>query len=174
MTENGSRIWSPWRSEHMERFVDRHRPTDDLTGLFEHIAASDADEKHLVVWRGRTVFVLMNLFPYNNGHLMIAPYRKVDRYAGLTEEERHEIADVAGMCQNWLDEALSPEGYNIGMNIGKAGGAGIPGHLHVHVVPRWSGDTNFMPTIADVKVVPQAMQETYDRLRTIARRSEQP
>jgi ATP adenylyltransferase len=152
----------------MERFIDRHRPTDDLTGLFELIGKSDTDEEHLVVWRGKTAFVLMNLFPYNNGHLLIAPYRKVAQYVDLTEEERHELADVVALCQKWLDETLAPEGFNVGMNIGKASGAGIPGHLHVHVVPRWSGDTNFMPTVADVKVVPQSIQDTYARLRAAA------
>lgn len=154
----------------MERFIDRHRPSDDLTGLFERIGSSDEDEDHLVVWRGQTVFVLMNLFPYNNGHLMIAPYRKVTRFTELTEDERHEMSDVVAKCEAWLDECLSPEGYNIGMNVGRAGGAGIPDHLHMHVVPRWSGDTNFMPTIADVKVVPQSMQETYILLRAAAKR----
>lgn len=150
-----------------------HRPEGELAGLFERIgASSDDDEAHLVVWRGQSVFVLMNLFPYNNGHLLVAPYRKVERYADLTETERHELADVIGRCQDWLDETLRPEGYNVGMNLGKAAGAGIPGHLHVHVVPRWSGDTNFMPTVADVKVVPQSLQETYGRLRTIANRSD--
>ena len=153
----------------MERFIDRHSPAGDLTGLFDLIGRSDADEEHLVVWRGKTTFVLMNLFPYNNGHLLIAPYRKVALYVDLTEEERHELADVVALCQKWLDETLAPEGFNVGMNIGKASGAGIPGHLHIHVVPRWSGDTNFMPTIADVKVVPQSIQETYARLRAAAR-----
>ena len=162
-------MWSPWRSEHMERFIDRHRPAGDLTGLFELIGQSDTDEEHLVVWRGKTTFVLMNLFPYNNGHLLIAPYRKVALYVDLTEEERHELADVVALCQKWLNETLGPEGFNVGMNIGKASGAGIPGHLHMHVVPRWSGDTNFMPTVADVKVVPQSIQDTYARLRAAAR-----
>jgi len=154
----------------MERFMDRHRPTGELTGLFETIGRSDNDEEHLVVWRGERVFVLMNLFPYNNGHLLIAPYRKVARYQDLTDEERDELGEVIGRCLDWLEEALNPEGYNVGFNLGKAGGAGIPDHLHAHVVPRWSGDTNFMPTVADVKVVPQAIQETYWRLRKAANR----
>lgn len=171
MSQRESHIWSPWRSEHMERFMDQHRPTEDLTGLFETIGKSENDEEHLVVWRGKWVFVLMNLFPYNNGHLLIAPYRKVARYQDLTDNERVELASTISSCLDWLDEALRPEGYNVGFNLGKAGGAGIPDHLHAHVVPRWSGDTNFMPTLADVKVVPQAIQDTYARLRAAANRS---
>lgn len=151
--------------------MDRHRPATDLRGVFEAIGRSDDDEEHLVVWRGPTVFVLMNLFPYNNGHLLIAPYRKVARYRDLTSEERIELAETIGRCLDWLDEAVNPEGYNVGFNLGKAAGAGIPDHLHAHVVPRWSGDTNFMPTVADVKVVPQAIQETYARLRQAVNRS---
>jgi ATP adenylyltransferase len=154
----------------MERFKALHSPSEDLAGLFEGIGNAQDDEKHLVVWRGVSVFVLMNLFPYNNGHMMIAPYRRVASYMELTTEERHELADVLAKCQQWLDEVLRPEGYNIGMNLGKAAGAGIPGHLHVHVVPRWSGDTNFMPTVADIKVVPQAIEETYSKLRAVADR----
>jgi len=124
------------------------------------------------VWRGETVFVVMNLYPYNNGHLMVVPYRQVARYGALTDAERTELASTVNLAIKWLDEALEPEGYNVGMNEGVAGGAGVPSHIHVHVVPRWSGDTNFMPTVAETKVVPQAIEESYRRIQEIALRPE--
>jgi ATP adenylyltransferase len=158
----------------MAQFADKHRPSADRADLFEAIGRSADDERNLVVWRGVRVFVVMNLYPYNNGHVLVIPFRRVERYQDLTPEERIELADVIGYAIDWIDEALSPEGYNVGLNLGKAAGAGIPKHLHVHVVPRWSGDTNFMPSIADVKVVPQAIEETFRRLRSIADRSKQP
>lgn len=160
-------MWSPWRSRHIERAAqDAHREEYDT--LFERLAAEpERDETNLVLWRGETVFVAMNLYPYNNGHLMIAPYRKVADYEMLTPEERTEMAHTVARCIGWLREALNPDGFNVGMNLGQAGGAGIPGHLHQHVVPRWNGDTNFMPTLAEVKVVPEALEETYRKLRGV-------
>jgi ATP adenylyltransferase len=107
----------------------------------------------------------MNLYPYNNGHVLIVPFREVARYVDLDETERSEIAETIDKVISWIDGALEPEGYNIGMNEGIASGAGVPEHLHVHVVPRWSGDTNFMPTIGDVKVVPESIEQSYRRIR---------
>lgn len=162
------RIWSPWRSQH----IDSLRDADDVgTGersLFSRIAAQERDEENLVVFRGRQVFVVMNLYPYNNGHLLIVPYREVVSYVDLTADERDELGEVLQRALAWLEDAVGPDGFNVGMNIGKAAGAGIPRHLHMHVVPRWEGDTNFMPTIADVKVVPEAMVDTYRKLRRAA------
>ena len=110
------------------------------------------------------MFVIMNLHPYNNGHLMIIPYREVSSYEDLSPEEQVELAASIERCIRWLKHALQPEGFNVGMNLGKAAGAGIPRHLHMHVVPRWSGDTNFMPTVAEMKVVPEALVDTYKKL----------
>lgn len=168
MSGSDRRIWSPWRSEHMERFVDRHRPVDDLSRLFETIGQSTDDEEHLVVWRGEKVFVLMNLFPYNNGHLLVAPYRRVERLQELDVDERSELVETISRCTEWLEEVLSPDGFNVGMNLGRAGGAGIPGHLHAHVVPRWAGDTNFMSTTADLRVIPESIRDTYVKIRRVA------
>lgn len=157
-------MWSPWRSQHIER-VAGEGPSSSDRSLFARLAAEGRDEENLILWRGETMFVIMNRYPYNNGHLMIVPFREVGAYDALTAAEQVEIARTIAACIGWLRHALRPEGFNVGMNLGAAAGAGIPDHLHVHVVPRWSGDTNFMPTIADVKVVPEAIEATYRKLR---------
>ena len=159
------RMWSPWRSKHIERMTEP-APTEPGS-LFTRMAAEDRDADNLILWRGLSVFVVMNLYPYNNGHLMIVPYREVARYEDLTAEEQVDIAHTLARCIQWLRQALSPEGFNVGLNLGLAAGAGIPEHLHMHVVPRWHADTNFMPTIAEIKVVPEALEDTYYKLRAI-------
>lgn len=158
-------LWSPWRAQHIATFNQSHTPADGPGSLFSRMAAEDRDAENLIVWRGERVFVVMNLYPYNNGHLLIVPYRCVADFEALTAEEQAEMAHTVARCMGWLRTALQPEGFNVGLNQGVAGGAGIPEHVHLHVVPRWAGDTNFMPTLADVKVVPEAMQATYARLR---------
>ncbi len=157
-------IWSPWRAQHIETFKRQHGPAAGTGSIFSRMAAEDRDAENLIVWRGAYVFVVMNLYPYNNGHLLIVPYRCVETFDALTPEEQTEMAHTLSRCMIWLRETLKPEGFNVGLNQGIASGAGIPEHVHMHVVPRWTGDTNFMPTVGEVKVVPQAMQETYDRL----------
>lgn len=159
------RIWSPWRSQHLDSLRLPEEDDSSESTLFSRLARSNRDEENLIVYRGEHVFVVMNLYPYNNGHLLIVPYREIQNYTDLTPVERIELNEVLGRCMEWLNEALGPDGFNVGMNIGKAAGAGIPEHLHMHVVPRWSGDTNFMPTVADVKVVPESMRDTYRKLK---------
>jgi ATP adenylyltransferase len=159
------RMWSPWRSLHVAEFESRHRP-EGAGSVFSRIAATpERDEEHLVLWRGRTAFVLMNLYPYNNGHLLLVPYREVAEYRSLNPEEQAELAALIGRSMGWLERALAPHGYNVGLNQGSASGAGIPEHLHLHVVPRWNGDTNFMPVLGGAKVIPEAMADTYRKLR---------
>ncbi len=155
-------MWSPWRSRHIES--TSRRTGEERATLFLRIAEANDDEANLVLYRGETAFVVMNLYPYNNGHLLIVPFRQVDTYEALTGEEQVEIAHLTERCIRWLRHALQPNGFNVGMNIGLAAGAGVPEHLHVHVVPRWRADTNFMATTADVKVIPEAMQDTYRKL----------
>lgn len=162
------RMWSPWRSRHIEKLSEGRHGKEDREKLFEAIGRDDRDEENFVVWRGELVYVVMNLFPYNNGHLLIVPYRRVEQYDALTAEEQIAIARTIDRCIRWLRAALRPDGFNVGMNLGRAAGAGVPEHLHVHVVPRWSGDTNFMSTTADMKVIPEAMKETYAKLRRAA------
>jgi ATP adenylyltransferase len=157
------RMWSPWRSEYLTQSAEAG--PGDGRSVFARLAAEDQDEKNLVVWRGEHVFVVMNLYPYNNGHVLIVPYREVAAYVALSPAEQAEIASTIERCLRWLEQALQPEGFNVGMNLGAAAGAGVPQHLHVHVVPRWRGDTNFMPTIAEVRVVPEALRDTYRKLR---------
>ncbi len=167
------RMWSPWRSQHIERIAAD--PDEYGKDLFSRIGADRTrDEENLVLWRGETHFVVMNLFPYNNGHLLIVPYRAVATYQELVVEERVELAHAIGKCIEWLNAALSPEGINVGMNIGKAAGAGIPDHLHTHVVPRWTGDTSFMSSAADTRVIPESMDATYRKLKQAVANLPQP
>ena len=159
-------MWSPWRSQH----ISERQPENENNpheSVFSRLVREDKDEDNLILWRGASVFVIMNLYPYNNGHLMIVPYREIANYEDLTAAEQVEVAHTIDSCIRWLKRALQPEGFNVGMNLGKAGGAGIPRHLHVHVVPRWSGDTNFMASIADTKVIPEALMDTYTKIRNV-------
>lgn len=165
-------MWSPWRSKHIASFKTAPTEHKNDRSLFSRLASEDRDEENLIVWRGELLYVIMNLYPYNNGHVMIIPYREVSEYEDLTVDEQIEVARTIERCIRWLKSALGPEGFNVGMNIGKAAGAGIPCHLHVHVVPRWSGDTNFMPTVGEVKVVSEAIQDTYRKLRRAVIESE--
>lgn len=160
-------LWSPWRARHIARMSeDGSGPSEDQS-LFERLASSGDDEANLILWRGDHVFVIMNLYPYNNGHLMIVPYRRVAGFEDLEAAEQFEISQTMAACTRWLRRALRPEGFNIGMNLGSAAGAGVPDHLHVHVVPRWSGDTNFMPAIAETKVLPEDIHTTFRRIRDV-------
>jgi len=133
--------------------------------VFSRLEAEHRDTENLILWRGERVFVIMNRYPYNNGHLLILPYRVVSRYEDLSPEEQTEIARTIDRCILWLKTSLHPDGFNVGMNLGMAGGAGIPQHLHMHVVPRWQSDTNFMPSIGEVKVIPEAIVDTYRKIR---------
>jgi ATP adenylyltransferase len=131
----------------------------------------DRDAENLIVERGETCYVILNAFPYNNGHLMVVPYRHVDHPGLLTPEEQGEMMGSAARMTGLLSEISHPDGYNLGMNVGSAGGAGIAAHLHLHVVPRWNGDTNFMPVVAETKVMPQTLPQVWERLQA-ARRAE--
>jgi ATP adenylyltransferase len=124
-------------------------------------------EKNLVVSRGELAFVILNLFPYNTGHLMVAPYRHTGELDDLTHEEVDEIWSLTRRSVRAHRETSQPHGFNIGINLGEVAGAGVPGHFHLHVVPRWGGDTNFMPVTADTKVLPEMLAETYARLRPL-------
>ena len=156
MTE---RLWAPWRLEYVQGGAD----APDC--IFCARAASAGDEAGLVVHRGERAFVLMNLYPYSNGHLMIAPYRHVAEPGGLDEDERRELWALLDRALAALRAVATPDGFNAGLNLGRVAGAGVEGHLHLHVVPRWNGDTNFMPVLADVKVMPEHITRTAAKLR---------
>jgi ATP adenylyltransferase len=157
-------MWSPWRSEYVSDAAERVS-TEEGTSLFTQLLDEDNDPENLILWRGEHVFVIMNLYPYNNGHLLIVPYREVTNYTALHSPEQQAVSATIDRCIRWLETALSPQGFNVGMNLGAAAGAGIPEHLHVHVVPRWGGDTNFMSTTARTRVLPEDLSTTYQKLR---------
>jgi len=155
------RLWSPWRMAYV-------RGGGDGGGcLFCDLAAQPehADEGNHLLARGRLSFVLLNAYPYNPGHLMVAPYRHTGRYGDLTVEELTEMMAFAGTAIAALEEESDAHGFNLGMNLGQVAGAGIADHLHLHLVPRWGGDTNFMPVVGRTKVLPELLDETYRRLR---------
>lgn len=130
----------------------------------EHLAAND-DETHNILQRGPHTFVLLNAFPYNTGHVMIAPQRHVGELTELTTDERAELMEMTVRSVEVITSAMGPDGFNTGMNLGAAAGAGVPGHLHIHVVPRWGGDTNFMPVVGETKVLPEMLADTAAKLR---------
>ena len=153
-------LHAPWRIEYILS------PKPELKeGLFTRIAQSSDDEANYVIVRDRSCFALLNKYPYNGGHLMVVPYKEVPDLNGLTDEESADLWKLVRRCVNALTTVMKPDGFNIGINLGKVAGAGIAEHLHIHVVPRWNGDTNFMPVIANTGVVPQALIEVAAKLR---------
>ena len=153
-------LHAPWRIDYILS------PKPDLkAGLFTRIAQSSDDEANLVVARDRTCFALLNRYPYNGGHLMTVPYKEVPDLDGLTEEELAGLWKLTRRCIAALKNVMRADGFNVGINLGKVAGAGIAEHLHIHVVPRWNGDTNFMPVIANTTVVPEALKEIAVKLR---------
>ena len=152
-------LWAPWRMAYIES------PKGDGEGdIFVDLPAQEDDRKNLILHRGRTAFVMMNAYPYTNGHLLVAPFRQVTDVTQLTDEETLEIGRLVADGVRWVRNAYRPDGFNLGVNMGSAAGAGIPQHLHYHVVPRWNGDTNFMTSVGDIRVMPQDLHESFDRL----------
>jgi ATP adenylyltransferase len=155
-------LWSPWRSNYIESFKK-----EQSGGECIFCAAVEKDIKdmdNLVVHKSKNTLVMMNLYPYNNGHLMVVPKRHLGSLEQFTTEESHELMDEILLAEKVLQKIYSPQGFNIGANLGRAGGAGIEDHIHFHIVPRWNGDTNFMPAIGEVKVISQDLAETKKRL----------
>ncbi len=156
------RMFSPWRSEYIETFK---KPRKRRGSLFTAAAKSGDDDGNLIVWRGEHCFVIMNRYPYNSGHLMVVPYREVADFQDLSTVELAEIMALTQRSIRALDKVLGPHGYNFGANLGRVSGAGIENHIHFHVVPRWNGDTNFMPVLADTKVVSEEIRKTHKKLK---------
>jgi len=151
-------LWAPWRLEYITG--------EKVEGcIFCVFPQQNDDEKNHILYRGKRAFVIMNAFPYSNGHLLVPPYRHIADITELTDEENLEIMQLTQMCCKALAAICKPDGFNVGINLGTAAGAGIADHLHLHVVPRWNGDTNFMPVFADVKVIPEALETTYKKLK---------
>ncbi|GAA2528175.1 HIT family protein [Rarobacter incanus] len=157
------RLWTPHRMAYID---GEAKPADRSERQCPFCAAANADddEGHLVVARGKLAYVICNLFPYNSGHLLICPYRHVADYTDLTVPERDEVAELTQRAMVVVRSVMGPDGFNLGMNQGDVAGAGIAAHLHQHVVPRWSGDANFFPIIAQTKAMPQLLADTRRRL----------
>ena len=152
------RLWSPWRMQ----YLTDERPHGCVFCL---AVAQSRDEENLIAWRGERAFVMLNRYPYNAGHLMVIPYEHVASVECLPPETLTEMMLLVNRSLAALRRAMSPEGFNIGANLGHVAGAGIADHVHMHIVPRWEGDTNFMPVLADVRVVPELLADTYRKLR---------
>jgi ATP adenylyltransferase len=160
------RLWTPWRRAFVEGADNRSAECFLCAIVAEH-----DDRKNLVPFRGERVFVLLNLYPYNSGHLMVAPYAHTGDLANLDVAIANELMHVTQRSIDVLQRAYRPDAFNLGMNLGAPAGAGVPDHLHVHVVPRWTGDTNFMPVLGETKVLPESLEQTYERLEPFFHRA---
>ncbi len=157
------RMFSPWRSRYIETFSSPREKGGACVLCMAH--EDGMDDERMVVYRGSAVFVVLNHYPYNSGHLMIVPYRHVDDITLLTEEEAAETMELTKMMMAALRKVSHPDGFNFGSNVGRTAGAGIDQHIHFHLVPRWNGDTNFMPILADTKLISEDMKEILRKLR---------
>jgi ATP adenylyltransferase len=155
-------LWAPWRIEYLEG----ERKPNFLREAAE--AANDSD--HLVVYRRKNSFLMMNLYPYAPGHLMVVPYRMISRLAELTDGEKIELMDLASYAERLLEEVVKAQGFNVGWNVGAASGAGVADYLHLHVVPRWNGDHNFMTVLGGTRVIPMGLAPLYEKLRAATER----
>lgn len=152
-------LWAPWRMRYIET---ADRPDGCI---FCTKPEEQADEENLILARGERCFIIMNAFPYSNGHLMISPYRHTANLDDLEDDELLELMTMTRRAVNTLKSAFKPDGFNIGVNMGRIAGAGIADHVHIHVVPRWSGDTNFMTVLGDIRVIPESLAVVYGRLK---------
>ena len=153
-------LWAPWRM----RYIEASSGEKPDGCIFVELPAQDDDRNNLILYRGKTAFVMLNRYPYTNGHLMIAPYQHTADLTELSDAELLEINQLVSTCVTWIKKAFNPQGFNIGVNLGTVAGAGIPDHVHWHILPRWAGDTNFMTTVGGLRVHPISLEETYDRL----------
>jgi ATP adenylyltransferase len=158
------RLWATWRMKYISSIGE------EATGcIFCDLPREEDGPANLIVHRGKHTFVILNLYPYNNGHAMVVPSRHVAQLHELTDEESLEMMQLAGLLTSALSDTIKAQGFNLGMNLGRVAGAGIPGHVHLHVVPRWLGDTNFMPVVGETRVLPEDLAETYEKVRAALR-----
>ncbi|MGB9726007.1 MAG: HIT family protein [Fervidicoccaceae archaeon] len=155
-------IWAPWRSSYLSSVTSGERAGCIFCEMLNN---GKSDRENLIVYRGRKVFVVLNRYPYTSGHFMIVPYRHVPTPEELDEEERMEIMDVVSLSVKALKLSYRPDGINMGINLGRAAGAGVEGHMHIHVVPRWIGDANFMSVVGGVRVISESLETSYEKLR---------
>lgn len=152
-------LWAPWRIAYIQE-----QPKESGCFLCNSFHGNQ-DEKHLIVYRGKECFCILNKYPYNSGHLMIVPNKHKPDISDLTDQEMLEIMKLTRDMKELLMAMMKPEGFNLGINLGRSAGAGLVGHFHLHIVPRWNGDTNFMPIISDVKVIPQSLEDLYKEFK---------
>ncbi len=162
---NKKLLWAPWRIEYITSEKEKGC-------IFCNKPKENRDEENLILFRGKKGFVIMNRFPYNSGHLMVVPYTHKMNFEDLDEEELLELGKLIQISIKVLKEAMNPDAFNVGLNLGKTAGAGIEEHLHYHIVPRWNGDTNFMPVISDTRIVPESLENTYKKLKKIFKKYE--
>src|SRR6476661_3156127 len=161
-----NRLWAGWRSAYIEEVSATDVGEAPRGDVFVRILASGLpDEQTHIVWRGRQTFAILNRYPYTTGPLLVMPYREVSDLEALTDAEHDELWSAVTDCVRALKAAYRPDGVNIGMNLGEAAGAGVPSHLHVHVMPRWSADSNFMTSVGETRVLPEALPVTWEKLR---------
>lgn len=162
-------LWAPWRIKYIQGLAANHD-----CFICHNIGHPEHDTPNIVLWRTRHCIVILNRFPYNNGHLLIAPLRHVGELEEITDDEMAEMMTLIRQTKKALTLAMKPHGFNIGINLGKCAGAGLPGHLHIHVVPRWDGDTNFMPVCAGIDVISQSLAELLELLRKVSAENNLP
>ena len=162
-------LWAPWRIKYIQGLAEK-------SGCFlcDYLENPERDKENMVLWRTDLSVVVFNKFPYNNGHLLIAPARHIPNLDDATDAEMLEFLKLTRDCQKALRTAISPHGFNVGMNFGRCAGAGLPEHMHLHIVPRWDGDTNFMHVCSDTDIISQSLTELYDRLRQIGAEQKLP
>ena len=153
------KLWAPWRVTYVSNLHKKQKGC-----IFCAMSKAKKDKENFIFKRSGKAFAVLNIYPYNNGHILIVPNRHVNDLSKLTRPEREDLMDLLNDAKSIVDKALHPGGYNIGMNLGRVAGAGFPGHLHIHLVPRWHGDVNFMPTLASTKVISQSLATLFDRL----------
>ncbi len=158
-------LWSPWRSQYIDSFKDEENKSSCF--VCEAIEKVEEAKERLVVFRNLHTIVLLNKFPYNAGHLLVSPLKHTSTLDDLTNEDLLDLISVVRLSTNVLQKAFMPHGFNIGINIGRVAGAGLPEHIHFHVIPRWNGDTSFISVISDTKVISQSMEEIYHKLSSL-------
>ena len=157
-------LWAGWRSEYIATADDATQDGDACV-FCRILQSGEPDDQTYVLWRGERTFAILNAYPYTSGHLMVMPLRHVGDLAGLDDDEADELFRGVRRASAAVEAAYTPNGMNIGINLGKAAGAGVPGHLHVHLVPRWSGDTTFMTAVAEARVLPESLSTTWQKLK---------
>lgn len=162
-------LWAPWRIKYIQGLTESHE-----CFICRNLANPQDDDKNLVLWRSAHCIVILNHYPYNNGHLLIAPVKHIFGLEHATDSELLELVKLVRESQKALTLAIKPCGFNVGMNIGRCAGAGLPGHLHIHVVPRWEGDTNFMHVCSDTNVISQSLTELLEQLKRVSKEHKLP